>query len=69
MRARAVTLRAATLSISLLAACAHDPYVVSVDTTAWVRALGSDDLNECDTAEDGFIALGSTALPALDAGR
>jgi len=61
-------LRAATLSTALLAACAHDPYMVSVDTTGWIRALGSDDMNESDTAEEGLVALGSAALPALAAG-
>jgi len=51
---RGATVRVAMLSMSLLAACAHDPYLVSIDTTTWIRALGSDQLNESDTAEEGL---------------
>lgn len=53
--------------LALLGACAHDPYRVCVDTAPWIRALGSDDLDESDAAEDSFLGLGPAAVAPLAA--
>jgi HEAT repeat protein len=48
-----------------LAACSQQRYIVQLDTTPWLHALGSDDLLESDPAEDKLVSLGADALPVL----
>jgi HEAT repeat protein len=43
-----------------------DPYVVSVDLTESIRALGSDDLDVSEAAADRISSFGLAALPALE---
>jgi HEAT repeat protein len=71
IRVRLQALVAVALA-SLIAACRSAPeepssYKVEVDVTQWIRALGSDDLFESEPAIDGLAALGSNAIPALEA--
>jgi hypothetical protein len=47
-------------------ACVRNPYVLHLDTTDWIRALGSDDLFESDPAEDALVSLGPAAIPVLE---
>ena len=55
--------------LALTAACGRSesehPYRATIDLTAEIHALGSDDLFESDPAEAKIVALGSVALPAL----
>lgn len=48
-----------------LCGCGCRHYRVTIDATAWVYALGSDDLFESGPAEDKLVNLGPAAVPLL----
>jgi hypothetical protein len=67
-------LRLVLALLCLVAACARrdkpppepNPYVVTIDTTAWIHALRTDDLFQSEPAVAGLTALGPAVIPALE---